>query len=202
MTNGDLRCDGCGQAVSPEHIARRLQRLEWTTRYRPVHIATLLLGAVAPKNNSEFLYSPAGAWNGEARILLAAAGLAIDGKSAETTLAEFQRGGFFVTHVLECPSESGGGISPEQLIATRLPAVLTRIRRSLKPKRLAPISQTLAQFLPALNSGELNCTILLDGDKPFALEAQTLTEAANRLRGALASQWFLPSDRGTSDKLL
>ena len=31
-----LRCDGCGQAASPEHMARRLRRLEWTTRYRPV----------------------------------------------------------------------------------------------------------------------------------------------------------------------
>src|SRR5258707_2725171 len=41
---------------------------------------------------------------------------------------------------------------------------------SLKPKRLAPISVVLEQFLPALASGELSCTILLDQDKPFALD--------------------------------
>ncbi len=114
MNNADLRCDGCEQPASPEHIARRLQRLEWTTRYRPVHIGTLLLGAVAPRNDSEFIYCPAGKWNGEAQLLLSAAGLVLDGKSAESVLAEFQRGGFFVTHVLECPLEGGGGSGAEK----------------------------------------------------------------------------------------
>jgi len=102
MNGTALRCDGCGQPASSEHVARRLQRLEWTTRYRPVHIGTLLLGAVAPQKDSEFIYSLASAWDGEARILLAATGIAPEGKSAETTLAEFQRQGFFLTHVLEC----------------------------------------------------------------------------------------------------
>jgi hypothetical protein len=188
MSTSDLRCDGCGQLASPEHVARRLKRLEWTTRYRPVHIGTLLLGAVAPQNDSDFLYSSVGGWSGEPRVLLAAAGLTIDGKSAETTLAEFQRAGFFLTHVLECPLEASEAASIQQLVAARLPAVLTRIRRSLKPKRLAPISQTLAPFLTALNSGQLHCGILLDHAQPFALDAQTGSEAASRLRGALASQ--------------
>ena len=82
-----LRCDGCGQLASPEHIARRLRRLEWTTRFRPVHIGTLLFGAVAPQNDSEFIYSPGGGWGGEAEILLAVAGLTIEGKTTEATLA-------------------------------------------------------------------------------------------------------------------
>jgi len=74
MNETDLQCDGCGQAASPEHIAKRLQRLEWTTRFRPLHIGTLLLGAIAPRNDNEFIYSPAGAWDGEAKMLLDAAG--------------------------------------------------------------------------------------------------------------------------------
>lgn len=188
MGTSDLRCDGCGQPASPEHVARRLQRLEWTTRCRPVHIGTLLLGAVAPGNDSEFLYSPTGAWKGEARVLLAAAGLTVEGKSAEATLAEFQRGGFFLTHVLECPVEKSEAADFQQLIAARLPAALARIRRSLKPKRLAPISLELERFMPALKSGELNCAILLDNDNLFALDGQTATEAAERLRAALVSQ--------------
>jgi len=52
-----LVCDGCGQMASAEHIARRLQRLEWTTRYRPVHISTLFLGAFSPRDEKEFLYA-------------------------------------------------------------------------------------------------------------------------------------------------
>src|ERR1700716_1652707 len=105
MNNADLRCDGCGQLASPEHVARRLQRLEWTTRYRPVHIGTLLLGSIAPPSDSDFVFSPAGAGKGEAKVLLAAAGLSPEGKPAEATLAEFQRGGFLLTHVMECPLE-------------------------------------------------------------------------------------------------
>ena len=188
MNKTDLCCDGCGQAASPEHIARRLQRLEWTTRFRPVHIATLLLGAVAPQRDSEFLYSPAGAWEGEAKSLLAAAGLTLEGKSAEVTLAEFQRGGFLLTHVLECPVEGGGGSNTQQLIAKRLPSVLSRIRRSLKPKRLIPISPALEQFLPALTGGDLPCSILLDQEKPFAVDASAPSAAAGRLREALAKR--------------
>jgi hypothetical protein len=188
MSQNDLYCDGCGQLASPEHVARRLRRLEWTTRYRPVHIGTLLLGAVAPQNDAEFFYSPAGDWNGEARILLAATGLAVQGKSVEATLGEFQRGGFFLTHVLECPQEHGEVASFQKLAAARWPFVLARIRRSLKPKRLTPISQALEPFLAALNSEELSCAILLDQGKPFALDGQTASGAAERLRQALTGQ--------------
>ena len=120
--------------------------------------------------------------------MLAAAGLTVEGKSAEATLAEFQRGGFFLTHVLECPVEKSEAADFQQLIAARLPAALARIRRSLKPKRLAPISLELERFMPALKSGELNCAILLDNDNLFALDGQTATEAAERLRAALVSQ--------------
>jgi hypothetical protein len=187
MSHDDLRCDGCGQLASPEHIARRLQRLEWTTRYRPVHIGTLLLGATAPLEDSNFIYSSAGGWGGEAKILLAAAGVTTEGKTAEAVLAEFQRGGFFLTHVLECPLKGGTDDDLQRLIANRLPGVLTRIRRSLKPKRLVPISQALEQFLPVLSSGELPCAILLDHEKPFALDADRADESS-RLREALASQ--------------
>jgi hypothetical protein len=188
MNKNELRCDGCGQVASPEHVARRLQRLEWTTRYRPVHIGMLLLGAVSPQKDSEFLYLPQDGWDGEARILLAAAGLTTEGKSPEATLAEFQRGGFFLTHVLECPLENGEGANTQQLLAARLPTVLTRIRRSLKPKRLAPISLQLEESLPALISGQVTGAILLDQEKPFALDTERAGEACERLRETLTRQ--------------
>src|SRR5213593_3601449 len=65
----DLPCDGCGQAASAEHIARRLRRLEWATRFRPVHIHTLLLGGVAPREDAEFLYAPGDEFRGEAEFV-------------------------------------------------------------------------------------------------------------------------------------
>src|SRR3981081_2519458 len=101
-----LRCDGCGQTASGEHIARRLQRLEWATRYRPVHINTLLLGAFSPQDEKDFLYAPGGGFQGEAAHVLDALGISTTGKAADVVQAEFQRSGFFLTHVLECPLDS------------------------------------------------------------------------------------------------
>jgi hypothetical protein len=83
----DLPCDGCGQIASAGHIARRLQRLEWTTRYRPVHIHTLFLGGVSPRKDEEFLYSPNGEFQGEAAALLEVAGVSTAGKKADAAHA-------------------------------------------------------------------------------------------------------------------
>jgi hypothetical protein len=189
MTNTSLlQCDGCGQPASPEHITRRLQRLEWTTRYRPVHIGTLLLGAAAPASDAEFLYADSGEFAGEARALLTAASVSPAGKSAEATLSEFQRGGFLLTHVLECPLDPGArdAAATEALLSARLSALVARIRRSLRPKRLVPISGSLASLLNSLETIDLGCPILLDNGKPFALNDDGRDQVIDRLRQALA----------------
>jgi hypothetical protein len=188
MTNTSLLpCDGCGQLASPEHIAKRLQRLEWTTRYRPVHIGALLLGAVAPEKDSEFLYAEGAEFAGEAGIILEATGLSTTGKPAEATLAEFQRGGFLLTYVLDCPLERGANdaASVQKLLEKRFPAVLTRIRRSLKPKRLVPVSRLLESLLSQPEKIDAGCPIVLDGSKPFSLDGDTSAEAIAVLRQAL-----------------
>src|SRR6266481_10141363 len=128
-----LVCDGCGQMASAEHIARRLQRLEWTTRYRPVHISTLFLGAFSPQNEKDFLYAPGGEFQGEAALLLEAVGISTAGKAAEAVHAEFQRAGFFLTHILECPLEDDEGL--QAALKNRRAAVATRFRRPSKRSR-------------------------------------------------------------------
>src|SRR2546427_12819243 len=77
----ELPCDGCGQNASTEHIARRLQRLEWATRYRPVHIHTLFLGSASPQKQEEFLYSPNGEFPGEAGARFEAGGVSSAGQT-------------------------------------------------------------------------------------------------------------------------
>jgi hypothetical protein len=182
-----LACDGCGQPASPEHIARRLQRLEWTSRYRPVHIATLLLGGFSPLADADFLYS--GKFDGEAGRLLDAVGISPAGKPPETVLSEFQRGGFFLTHLLECPLESGqaGPLVCESLLVKRISSVMTRVRRSLKPKRVILISESLAPLVAGLSSAELGCPVILDRGQPFGLDSSDVMSATRYLRAALAA---------------
>jgi len=181
-------CDGCGQNASPEHLAARFRRLEWSTRYRPLHINALLLGAVPPANDVEFIYSDADVFGGEAEALLQAAGIATAGKAPEAIHHEFQRAGFFVAYVLDCPIEapadSVAGLRP--LLAKRIPTMLTRIRRSIKPKRVALIAPELDLFVGKFTSGALDCGVILDGAGSFRLTESS--EAIERLRSALTPQ--------------
>ena len=168
----EISCDGCGQPASPEHIARRLRRLEWATRHRPIHLHTLLLGAISPQTPAEFLNSPEEAHSGEASNLIAAAGISAAGKSTDTILSEFQRRGIYLTHVLECPLDvpSSGADSLNNALTTRLPTLFTRIRRSLKPKRLAFISGSLTPLIERFASAQLNCELALDDGRAFGLD--------------------------------
>src|ERR1700740_587102 len=84
-----LPCDGCGQLADSAHISRRLQRLAWATRFRPVHIHALLLAGVAPALDSDFLYAPVPGFQGEAAGILRAAQIPTEGKSPESVLGEF-----------------------------------------------------------------------------------------------------------------
>jgi hypothetical protein len=157
-----LRCDGCGQPAAPEHIARRLRRLELATRFRPVHIQTLLLGQIAPQHDEEFLYSPESKIAGEARNIFVAAQVYTDGKAREAMLVEFQKLGLMLAHVLECPLEGASGDDTALAMKAQLPAVLARIRRSLKPKRVFLLSAGLA-WPYGLNEASLGCPVVAGG---------------------------------------
>jgi hypothetical protein len=188
-------CDGCGQAASAEHVARRLRRLEWATRHRPLHVQTLLLGAVAPAADPEFVYADPDEFGGEAEQVLRVAGVAPAGKTAEAIHHELQRLGIFVAHVLECKLEdaprnaasvarTGGDVAAAELLAQRVGKTLTRIRRSIKPKRVAPMGAGMDSLLWNLTPEALGCEVILDRGRAFHLEAGN--EVVERLRNALA----------------
>lgn len=190
MTTGSLiPCDGCGQPASAEHIARRLRRLEWTTRYRPIHIGALLLGAFPVVEDAEFLYAGRSPFRGEAASVLDGVGVAHADKPPEGVLADFQRRGFLLTHVLECPLEAVANGAPpvlEQLLEKRISAVFSRIRRSLKPKQLVLLSSALAPLTNLFAKQDLGCSLVLDNGKPFLLEEHGAGQASERLRETLA----------------
>lgn len=181
-----LRCDGCGQPASAEHIARRLKRLEWTTRCRPVHITRLFMGAFSPLNDDEFLYAQGSALVGEAERMLTAAGLRRAGNSPEALQAEFQRRGFLLAHILECPLDVSTK-EPTALFEERLAFVCTRIRRSLKPKSVVLISRLLEPLVESFARAQLGCPMVLDRGKPFGLDDDESGAAVARLSQVLAS---------------
>src|SRR5271154_5393770 len=84
-----ITCDGCGQVASPEHLAARLRRLECASRWRPLHIQTLLLGAVAPAKDADFIYAESGGFSGEAGWALQVAGVSPAGEATEAVQHEF-----------------------------------------------------------------------------------------------------------------
>ena len=183
-----MPCDGCGQPASAEHIAKRLQRLEWTTRYRPIHIGTLFLGAFPPAEDSEYLYAGSNPFRGEAARVLEGVGLSHTDKPSEGVLAEFQRRGFLLTHVMECPVETAYNNEPfiEGLLKKRIGAVFSRIRRSLKPKQLVLFSDELRPLTDLFVKEDLGCSLVLDSGKPFLLNEDDVVQGGERLREALA----------------
>lgn len=182
-----LRCDGCGQLATAEHISRRLQRLEWATRFRPIHIQTLLLGGIPSQRDDEFLYSPEPSIAGEAQTILHAVKISTEGKSKETVLAEFQKLGLMLTHVLECPLETHVCASESYiLIQNHLPTAVTRIRRSLKPKRVLLLSAHLQRLADQLHQMNLDCPVFPSPTGAFLSSANAGETELEAFREALA----------------
>lgn len=181
---GKMFCDGCGLGTTPEHIAQRLRRLELTTRYRPIHIQAAFLSAQSPSDESAFLYGAKDSFAGEAGALLRAAQIETAGRDVETVLAEFQRKGFFLTHVLECiPDGQGIDMLPSDALRQRLPSVIRKIRGSLRPKRVVALSRELQPVLGELTAAEIGAQWVLDGGQPFDL---TSSAGVSQLTNALA----------------
>lgn len=182
-----LRCDGCGQFATAEHISRRLQRLEWATRFRPIHIQTLLLGGIPSQRDDEFLYSPQPSIAGEAQTILQAVQISTQGKSKETLLTEFQKQGLMLTHVLECPLDTHACASESHnLIQDHLPAAVTRIRRSLKPKRVLLLSAHLQRSADQLHQMNLGCPVFPSPTGTYLSSAITGATELEAFRMALA----------------
>jgi len=180
-----LPCDGCGQLASAEHIARRLQRLEWATRFRPIHIQALLLASSAPEADSDFLYSPEAPFTGLAGDLLAALTIPTAGKSNEEVLADFQKRGLFLAYLLECPIAPGSRPAEAiDLLDRHLPQAVARIRRSLKPKRALVLSQDLQPFLPQLSESALGCPVVY---APLAASASAVPPSPDEIAAFIAA---------------
>jgi hypothetical protein len=170
-TQTRISCDGCGQSAGPDHIARRLKRLENMTRYRPIHVQALFLGAASPANSGEYLYSAHGLFAGEGAELLKSLSIETAERTVDQVLSDFQRRGYLLAHVIECGEATGDATGDatvrREALAGRIPATMTRIRRSFKPKRVVLLGRALEQFIPQFIAANLDAALILRNGKPF-----------------------------------
>ena len=162
-------CDGCGLPASPEHIAERIARLELATRFRPVHINLLFVAGsplIALEND---FYGPPESPNFFAPLMQSIGVLdSTEGKepgagTRESNIAkllEFQRRGYYLAYLAECPlpktDTAAGAI-------TRLaPALVRRIRFNYRPKRIAVLDASLSPLIDTLDKAGLGSLLSPD----------------------------------------
>lgn len=169
-----IHCDGCTLEASPEHLRRRIARLEWASRFRPIHIATLILAPAPPAALEDYFYWPEGLpGNAESRAfhedLLAACGIAGAAEGREKALGMFQHAGFFLAEAVECPVEDVSGIDFDSLVARLTPTVVRRVRHSYRPKSVLVLSERLAGVAKALGEAGTGADLLLWEGAPVAI---------------------------------
>jgi hypothetical protein len=135
-------CDGCGVLVDAEHIRARIERLELATRYRPVHIQTLLIGDAPPARAEQYFYT------------------------SDTAGAELQRNGIYLVYAVECPLTAGADAG--EAVGRVAPTLVKRVQFSYKPKSIVLFSAATASLIPSLRAAGLGEALVLSDGAPFA----------------------------------
>jgi|SRR5665213_4400 len=166
-----LPCDGCGLPASPEHIAERVHRLEQSTQFRPIHIGTLFVALAPPAQSADDFYAPAASkefftpFMDALEIPFAAEKSAAD-DDAHTAdlakLAEFQRRGYYLTFLSECPLPENVESADESILRLG-PTLVRRIKFNYRPKQIAPLGPNLFSLVRILQRDEI-APVLTAGD--------------------------------------
>jgi hypothetical protein len=155
-------CDGCGHTVDAAHIQKRIGRLELATRYRPVHIHTLLIGAAPPERDEEYLYSSA--------------------KESE----EMQKAGLYLAYATECPLAKGADV--HEVVKRAVPTVLKRVRLSYKPQSIVLFGAPTAELIGPIQAAGLAEKLLLHNSAPYPALLDAVHDNAALDRNALGAK--------------
>jgi hypothetical protein len=194
-SNYSIACDGCGHPASPEHIAERLARLELATRFRPVHIQVLFV-ALAPLARPEDDFYRHSLSRDHFGSLLDAVGIPTpageasagpgQAKGDAARLAEFQRKGYFLSYVSECPLPEDSG-NPNTAISALGPTFVRRVRFNYKPKHIALLGSSVVPMIRILEQAGLGPLLLLQHGLPLTVPTTGDLPARARFRLALSS---------------
>lgn len=184
-----LTCDGCGLTASAEHIAARIRRLELATRFRPIHIGILFVFLAPSDNLGEDFYAPA-----KSRELLGPflkdleLSTPEDAPSPETDgqrLAEFQRRGYFLSYVSECPMPPTADVA--EMIRRQTYDLLRRIQFNYKPKHVALLGRELDPLVEVLRNAGVGPLLILNRGLPLPLPGTGSEDWKSLFHSALAS---------------
>jgi hypothetical protein len=195
-----VTCDGCGLPAFPAHIAERLNRLELATRYRPIHIGALFLAAAPLARPEDDFYRPPD--SGEFFDLLMDAveipvSVAKTDKGADSRerdvarLVEFQRRGYYVSYLSECPLPNE--VDSVSKAISRLGSTLVRrVRFNYRPKQIAILGSHLSPMLAIFEKAGMPSSVLSLLEMPGAGDAAS----AVRFRETLES--IVPGGGGSA----
>jgi hypothetical protein len=167
-------CDGCGAEVNDSHIRERIERLEFSTRFRPVRIQVLFIDAAPPARMEDFFYRPV--LDRSVRSLgsrmffdeIAKSLGKVPGPELQeqSVLTEFQRRGYFMAYSVECPVE---GYAEQEAAVRRLaPTIQKRVQLSYQPKYILPLSQPTQDLVSLFQLIGWADRVILDKGAPFA----------------------------------
>jgi hypothetical protein len=190
-----LPCDGCGLAASPQHIAERVWRLELSTRFRPVRVGILFVALAPSLRPEDDFYAPAESKEFFDPFLEALEISAPDGKTSPVSdprasdtarLAEFQRRGYFLAYLSECPILESA--EPSEATVARLASTLIRrIRFNYRPKHIAPIGQELLPLVDLLEAAGFGPTLLLDQGRTLPAPSASDRKGIELFHGAVST---------------
>ncbi len=171
----EIICDGCGLPASADHIAERLGRLEFATRFRPVHISILFLtGSPLPGFQNDF-YRPPESQSFFAPFMKA---VGVSGpeevsqrgatrqESDIAQLMEFQRRGYYLAYLSECPLPTTD--TAAAVIARLTSTLVRRIQFNYRPKHIVILDKGLSPLIGILDKAGMGPLILRDG-QPMSL---------------------------------
>jgi hypothetical protein len=192
-------CDGCGEHADDAHVRARIERLELATRFRPIHIHTLLMDAAPPSSPEDYFYAVSADRSQRSvgsRVcfdeLMKCAGFASDAAiQEELALAEFQRKGLFLASAIECPIRAATDL--EAAVQKAAPTVVQRVKASYKPRHIVLLSEAARGLIGPLSDAGWRDRLILESDGPFvdpflsdpAAQAEFATGFGVRLANAL-----------------
>jgi hypothetical protein len=155
----------------------RVERLEMATRFRPIHVHTLVVSACPPVAMADYFYNVAPereprseAARARFTELAQCAPEAVakpGGASAneEAVLVEWQRRGLFLAHPVDCWIAPGDAL--DAAIRESVKTLVLRLNTSYRPKHVALIGRATASLIAPLEASGWQGKLLLDNGAPF-----------------------------------